>query len=163
MEKTTPWQQDQRPLIIKSQALIASIRLAQSNQHQSLMSKSLNRSKTFMTALQQIIDPLLKEMDQAQLKQMLVEISADEMKDRIRAFQIQNWKTEWDEKLNEVNNSTREQKMLFKLYGQTINFEKKIKGELTYIEDDDENGLKTIFTSYLADFFAFLTIPLLEK
>ena len=96
---------------------------------------------------------------------MLVEISADEndKKDRIRAFQIQNWKTEWDEKLNEVNNSTREQKMLFKLYGQTINFEKKIKGELTYIEDDDENGLKTIFTSYLADFFAFLTIPLLEK
>ena len=41
-----------------------------------------------MTALQQIIDPLLKEMDQDQLKQMLVEISADEndKKDRIRAF-----------------------------------------------------------------------------
>jgi len=41
-----------------------------------------------MTALQQIIDPLLKEMDQDQLKQMLVEISADEndKTDRIRAF-----------------------------------------------------------------------------
>ena len=166
MQKTAEWEQDQRPLIVKSQALITSIKLAQTTHNENLMNKSANKNKTFMTALQQIINPLLLEMQQDQLKRMLVELSAaneQDKKDRIRAFQIQNWKKEWEDKFNEISRATREQRILFKLYGQTVNFEKTLKSELSEIEDDDENGLKNIFTSYLADFFAFLSIPLIDK
>lgn len=53
--------------------------------------------------------------------------------------------------------------MLYKMYGQTIVIEKKLKSEMAYVDDGDEAGLKKAFTSYLCDFFSYITIPMTEK
>lgn len=165
MENSAHWVVDGRPLIVKSQKIISDIKKAQSKYHSSLTGKSINRGKTLMTAIQDIVQPVLAECDKIQLDLIYAEVSFDtkDIRNKGRALTRQSWEKDWKDKLDDTTPSTKEQKILYKFYGQTILFEKNIKGALSGADEDDIKTMKNIFTTFLLDFFAYISIPLFEK
>jgi len=89
---------------------------------------------------------------------LLAEITKSTPKDKSRAIEIQSWEKLWDEYLLENESESLEWRIFYKLIGYAIKFEKLLKYDLAYV--DDEAGSQRAITKYVRNFMAFSIVKL---